>query len=300
MLHRRSGPLPIEFDSFQHGKSTIDGVQLHYRRGGQGEPVVLLHGWPQHSLQWHSVAPALAERYDVILPDLPGCGGSSIAVRGSYDKASVASCIGKLVAQLGVGPVRLVGYDHGAGVAYNIACQDPARVSHLCLVEYILPGCGYERAMMPAPEWHSGSNWQLALFTVPDVAEFAFRGRERELLTWFFWHGSCNPSPVSAAHLQDYVDQVSRPGALRAGIEYYAAVWKDMESNKQSMQTKLTMPALGIGGRYNMGEMAGRAMAQVAEHARGAIIEDAGHWVSDENPQALVRVLLEFMSQPTT
>ena len=290
--------MPVEFDRFHHGRLTIDGVQLHYRRSGRGEPVLLLHGWPQHSLQWDSVAPGLADHYDVIVPDLPGCGGSSIPVRASYDKATVAGYIGKLLSQLAPGPVRVVGYDHGAGVAYNVARQNPSGVSHLCFVEYILPGCGYERAMMPTPEWHTGSNWQLALFTVPDVAEFAFRGRERELLNWFFWHGSCNPSPVSAAHLQDYVDQISRPGALRAGIEYYAAVWRDMESNKQSMQTKLTMRALGIGGRHNMGEMVGRAMANVAEHASGAVIEDAGHWVSDENPQALTSMLLDFLARP--
>jgi hypothetical protein len=91
--------------------------------------------------------------------------------------------------------IKLVGYDHGAGVAYNYACADVGNVSHLAVVEYVLPGCGYEKAMMPSPDWHTGSNWQLAFFTVPEVAEFAFRGRERELLTWFFWHGSCNPAP---------------------------------------------------------------------------------------------------------
>ena len=55
-------------------------------------------------------------------------------------------------------------------------------------------------------------------------AEFAFRGRERELLTWFFWHGSFNPTAISPAHMDEYVAQVSKPGALRASIEYYASV----------------------------------------------------------------------------
>jgi pimeloyl-ACP methyl ester carboxylesterase len=82
--------MSLAFADFEHGKVNIEGGQLHYRVGGAGEPVVLLHGWPQHSLQWHSVAPRLAERYQVVVPDLPGCGGSSIP-RAGYDKRTIAA-----------------------------------------------------------------------------------------------------------------------------------------------------------------------------------------------------------------
>ena len=286
----------MTFEEFVHGRANVTGGQLHYRLGGAGETVVLLHGWPQHSLQWHSVAPLLAEHYRVLCPDLPGCGGSTIP-RDGFDKRTLARTVKELVDGLGLGPVKLVGYDHGAGVAYNYACLDPAGVERLAVVEYVLPGCGYERAMMPTPEWHTGSNWQLALFTVPDVAEFAFRGRERELLKWFFWHGSCNPSAVSAAHLEEYADQIARPGALRAGIEYYASVWRDIEINKENMQNKLAMPVLGIGGRHNIGEMAAKMLAPVAQNVTSAVIEGAGHWVSDENPVALAKVILDFCAR---
>ncbi len=256
---------------------------------------MLLHGWPQHSLQWHSVAPLLAERYRVVLPDLPGCGGSSIPA-GSYDKRTIATMVRQLVGQVAAGPVRLVGYDHGAGVAYNYACQAPEDVAQLVFVEFVLPGCGYEKAMLPTPQWNTGSNWQLALFTVPDVAEFAFRGRERELLTWFFWHGACNPTAVSQAHLDEYTNQLAKPGALRAGIEYYAAVWRDLADNAENMATSLAMPALGVGGRHNLGEMAAKAMTMVAGNVSTAVIDGAGHWVSDENPGQLSHVLLDFFA----
>lgn len=289
--------MTTKFSDFSHGKALVDGTQLHYRLGGTGETVVLLHGWPQHSLQWHTVAPRLAEKYQVLAPDLPGCGGSSIPGSG-YDKQSIAETVRALTEQLDLGPVRLVGYDHGAGVAYHYAAAHPEDVLQLALVEYVLPGCGYEKAMMPAPNWHTGSNWQLALFTVPDVAEFAFRGRERELLTWFFWHGSCNPTAVSPAHLDEYVDQIAKPGALRAGIEYYAAVWADLEINKKSLQHKLGVPTLVIGGRHNLGEMAGKAMSHIADSVTTAVVENAGHWVSDENPEGLCRALFDFFDQP--
>ena len=287
--------MTISFDEFAHHKVNVDGLQLHCRTAGEGDAVVLLHGWPQHSLQWHAVAPKLAERYRVIVPDLPGCGGSAIPPRGyGFDKRNIAASIRGLVDQLDAGPVRLVGYDHGAGVAYAYAAAAPDTVTQLVIAEYVLPGFGYERAMQPSAEWHTGSNWQLALFTVPDVAEFAFRGRERELLTWFLWHGSHNPSPVSRAHLDEYVDQIAKPGALRAGIELYAAAWRDLEQNQESAQTKLTMPVLGIGGRANAGEMVGRALAGVADNPGSAVVENAGHWLADENPVGLTEALLSF------
>jgi pimeloyl-ACP methyl ester carboxylesterase len=282
------------FSEFAHGKVSANGTLIHFRKGGSGEPVVLLHGWPQHSLQWHAVAPLLAEKYTVIAPDLPGCGGSSIPPGGGYDKKTVARTVKHLLDGLGVGPLRMVGYDHGAGVAYNFACQNPDQVKQLVMMEYVLPGLVYEKAMQPVPGWHTGSNWQLALFTVPDVAEFAFRGRERELLTWFLWHGSFNPTPVSQEHLTEYVDQIAKPGALRAGIEYYAAVWKDMADNAESMKTKLTMPVLGIGGSHNAGPFVGKSLEAVADNVRGASISESGHWISDENPAALSKTLLEF------
>lgn len=289
--------MAIAYTEFGHGRATVDGTQLHYRYAGDGEPVLLLHGWPQHSLQWHTVAPLLAERYRVIAPDLPGCGGSGIPVDGRYDKRTLAATIGGLTDQLGIGPVRLVGYDHGAGVAYQYAAARPDQVSQLAFVEYVLPGAGYEKALLPNPGWHTGSNWQLALFTVPDVAEFAFRGRERELLTWFFWHGAANPTAVAREHLDEYVDQIAKPGALRAGIGYYASVWTDLEINSETMKTPLTMPALGVGGRHNAADMVAKAMSAVAADVSTAVISDAGHWVSDENPRELARVLLDFFDR---
>jgi pimeloyl-ACP methyl ester carboxylesterase len=113
------------FSEFSHGKVTANGTLIHFRKGGSGEPVILIHGWPQHSLQWHAVAPALAETYSVIAPDLPGCSGSSIPPGGGYDKKSVARMVKALLDELGVGQLRVVGFDHGAGVAYNFACQHP-------------------------------------------------------------------------------------------------------------------------------------------------------------------------------
>lgn len=283
----------MTFDDFRHARAATNGLHLHYRIGGEGPPLVLLHGWPQHSLMWHAVAPVLAEHFTVVCPDLRGAGGSDIP-RAGYDKKTMAADVAGLVEHLGLGPVGLAGYDLGAGVAYSLAAQRPDLVERLAVMEFGLPGFGYEQYMTPTPEWHTGSNWHLAFFTIPDVAEMAFRGRERELLTWFFWHLSCDPSAVSAEHVEEYARQISKPGALRAGIEYYAAVWQDAEDNRRLAETRLTMPVLAIGGAESVGPYAAQTWAPVAEHVEGLSVPGAGHWLGDENPAAVADALLAF------
>ena len=95
-------------------------MQLHYVVGGSGEPVVLLHGFPQTWYEWHRVIPALAERYCVIAPDLRGMGASSKPTSG-YDNQTVAEDIYQLVRRLGLQRIFLVGHDVGASVAYAYA-----------------------------------------------------------------------------------------------------------------------------------------------------------------------------------
>ncbi|HZC47649.1 MAG TPA: alpha/beta fold hydrolase [Nitrososphaeraceae archaeon] len=94
----------ISFDidnvTFYHHMASVNGIQLHYVIGGQGDPVVLLHGWPQSWYEWRHVMPALANNYTVIAPDLRGFGDSSKPVTG-YDGKTTAEDIYQLISQLG-------------------------------------------------------------------------------------------------------------------------------------------------------------------------------------------------------
>jgi pimeloyl-ACP methyl ester carboxylesterase len=89
--------------------------------GGHGDPIVLLHGWPETWYSWHLVMPALAKNYTVIAPDLPGLGDSSKPLTG-YDGKTVAAIMHQLVNQLGFKSIFLVGHDIGTQVAYSYGC----------------------------------------------------------------------------------------------------------------------------------------------------------------------------------
>src|SRR5215471_2805998 len=111
---------------FAHHTMALEGVTLHYVTAGSGDPVVLLHGWPQTWYEWRRIIPELAQRYTVIAPDMRGLGDSSRPGSG-YDKRTVAADIRELVRKLGFERILLVGHDWGGPVAYAYACSHPTK-----------------------------------------------------------------------------------------------------------------------------------------------------------------------------
>lgn len=286
----------MTFDDFGHGRVPVGAVQLHYRVAGDGPPVVLLHGWPQHSLMWHAIAPALAARHHVIVPDQRGAGASSIAA-GGYDKDTMARDLAGLLDHIGVARTALCGYDLGAGVASAFARLFPERVTRLAVAEFGLAGFGFEQMMTPSPDWTIGSNWHLALFAVPDAGVWLMTGREREMLAWFFGHATYRgQSAVSQAHFEAYVREVSKPGALRAGVQYYAAVWQDARDNAPLKERPLSMPVLAMGGEASGGAWMEPLWRPVAHDLATWIVPQAGHWLGDENPMPVAERLLAFLA----
>ena len=119
MSNTQSNPSTMTF-----GRAEVNGIRMYYRMAGSGEPVVLLHGFPETSNAWRKVMPALAEHYTVIAPDLRGFGASDRPDTG-YDKRTVAEDVHQLVHQLGLGPINLVSHDVGMMVGYAYASAYP-------------------------------------------------------------------------------------------------------------------------------------------------------------------------------
>ncbi len=161
-------------------------------------------------------------------------------------------------------------------------------------MEYAAPGFGYESGFQPTRNWQS---WQLAFFTVPDVAVQFISGRERELLAWYFWHWSYNPEAISQEEIELYVRQLQKPGALRAGFSYFASVFEDTEQVKEFAKKKLKMSVLALGGESGAADYVLKGMQQLAENVTGGIVKGAGHWIADEQPQFLARTLLDFFGE---
>jgi pimeloyl-ACP methyl ester carboxylesterase len=280
---------------FQHRTLTVGAVDLHVVELGAGEPVVLVHGFPQHWWMWRRLMRDLAANgYRAIAYDQRGMGGSTIAPAG-YDKRTLAQDLAGLLDAMGIAQAAVVGYDHGGGTALALAFEQPHRVSRLAMIEYAPPGYGYEYGLQPTRNWQS---WQLAFFTQPDIAVQFIAGKERELLAWYFWHWSANPDAIDQADFEVYVRQLQKPGALRGGFSHFAAVFDDTEVFKSYAGRKLEAPVLALGGERGAANFVEGAMRQLAHRVQGSVVGNAGHWIADEQPAALARMLTDFLREP--
>lgn len=278
--------------ALRHHRVTRDGVELHAVSQGQGPAVLLIHGFPQHSWMWRGLMERLAEAgFRAIALDQRGMGGSAIPA-GGYDKLSLARDAAAVLDALEIPSASVVGYDHGGGTALALAFDQPARVERLVILEYAPPGYGYEYGLTAAP---GNVNWQLALFTQPDVAVQFIAGKERELLAWYFWHWSHNPEAVSQADFEVYLRQLQKPGALRGGFAHFASVFEDMARFKAwGAAGKLAMPVLALGGAAAASAFPGMAMQQLAGQVTAEIIPEAGHWLMEEQPELMAGKIIAF------
>jgi pimeloyl-ACP methyl ester carboxylesterase len=266
----------------------VNGVKLHYLTVGHGASLILLHGYAETSLMWKPVMPALAERFTVIAPDLPGIGDSEIPANG-LDMKSAAILIHGLAVALGVQKAEVVGHDIGLMVAYAYAAQFPAEVQKLVLMDAFLPGVG---------DWGS-------IYNSPDYWHFRFHGPTPEALVqgreriYFehYWNdfAADKARSIPEADRKAYAAAYARSGRMRAGWAYFTAFPQTARDFAQLAQTKLTMPVLVIGGEKSLGVPLGEETKLIATDVTVVIIKNAGHWVLEENPRETTDALQKFL-----
>lgn len=283
----------------QHHVAQVNGIRMHYRVAGRGDPVVLLHGFAQTSHMWVArIMPALAQRYMVIAPDLRGSGDSEKPASG-YTKQTLAEDVFQLTQYLGLDKIFLVGHDFGANTAYPYAAAHQEQVRRLVFMETLLAGFGYEDALRHpfAVDGLGRQIWHIGFLDSPDgIPEVLIAGRERLLLGWFHQHFAYNPAAISGADLDEYVRCFSSPGGLHA-LKYYSTHYEDAEHNRELAKTKLRMPVLAFGGAAFLGEGPRKSMEQLATKVRGGSIPDCGHWIPEERPEFLIDALLKFFGE---
>jgi pimeloyl-ACP methyl ester carboxylesterase len=288
----------IDNTTFYHHMAVVNnGVQIHYVIGGHGDPVVLLHGWPETWYEWLHVMPALAKNYTVIAPDLRGLGDSSKPLTG-YDGKTVAEDIHQLVAKLGFKTIFLVGHDIGGQIAYSYAAAHPTEVKRLVVSDLTFPGFAPPGRTAP---------WWFAFHQTPDMPEALVQGKELMYLSWFYHNLAYNPAAITQADINEFVIHYSAPGGMRAGFEYYRAFPQDAIENQNYSKTKLTMPVLAVYGSYYPAfggnvtiNPALYSMKALAQNVRGIQIPNAGHWGPEERPDFVIKMLDNFFGGNTT
>jgi pimeloyl-ACP methyl ester carboxylesterase len=264
-----------------------DGLSLAVQDEGEGSPVLLIHGFPDSHRLWRHQVPALvAAGKRVIAPDLRGLGDSEkpeeVADYGV--RHSIADMLAVLDA-LGVERAQVVGHDWGAAVAWGLAAFAPERVERLAALSV-----GHPRALAEPTIEQREKSWYMLLFQFADVAETMLQGDDWRLLReWLRGNGD----------LEHYIADLSRPGALTAGLNWYRAnAAPARQQRRRSGFPPVTVPTLGI---WSSGDdyLTEGPMASSGEHVeaewRYERIEGASHWMQLDAPERLNEVLLGFL-----
>ena len=277
--------------------------KIFVRAGGKGPPLLLLHGYPQTNVMWHRVAPALAARFTVVIPDLPGYGWSVVprndAAHAPYDKRAMAKVMIEVMEALGHARFRLAGHDRGGRVAYRLALDHPGRVERMATLD-IVPTYDMWHGMdrfMAMKIWH----WPFLAQPEP-LPEMLISKAPVEFLDWTMasWTKAKNLSAFDARALAHYRAAFSDPLRIHACCEDYRAGWGADLANDAADRTagnKITCPLLALWGSAGIPSESGpvKIWREWATDVSGKPI-DSGHFLPEENPQATATALLDFFT----
>ncbi len=284
-LSATAGEIPA---GFTERFAEVNGVRLHYFIGGQGSPVVLLHGYAETGHMWLPLMPLLAKNHTVIVPDLRGAGNSSKPDSG-YDKKNMAVDIHDLTSSLGFDRVSIVGHDIGLMVAYAYAAQFPQATERVVLMDAFLPGIGnWKDVWLMRDLWHFHFYGEVPLALV--------NGRERIYFEHFWNDFAADPHhSIPEADRRFYAEAYAQPGGMRAGFEYFRNFERDAKDFAQLSATPLSMPVLVLTGEKASGNFLIEQTKLVASNVQGQVVMGSGHWLMEEAPQAVIPAIIAFL-----
>ncbi|MEU4402395.1 alpha/beta fold hydrolase [Micromonospora orduensis] len=290
------------FDGFEEFDVDTSGATIHGRRGGDGPPVLLLHGIPETHLMWHRVAPRLAEHFTVVATDLRGWGDSSTPPSTDdhepYGMRAIARDQIEVMRSLGHDRFHLVGHDRGARCAYRLALDEPDAVSRLVVMDVVPVGDVYDRA----DRAFSLSYWVWSFLAAPAPVPERFIDAAPAVLVDFMldtWPEVTDvfPPEVRAAYRKQFTD----PDTVHAICEEFrAAATLDYQQDEADRGTrKIACPVLFLWSRRGqVAKLYDDPLAiwrQWADDVRGEPVP-VGHFIPEEAPDETTRHLLDFLS----
>jgi pimeloyl-ACP methyl ester carboxylesterase len=268
-------------------------LRQHVVTGGDGPPLLLVHGWPQTWYAWRLMMPALARDFAVVAPDQRGSGLSGKPEDG-YDTGTLAADLVALMDALGHERFAVAGHDTGMWIGYALAADHPDRVARLAVAETPLPG------VSPSPPLFTNAHlnnalWHFAFNRLAAVNDQLVAGREEVYFGWQFTTKAARPLPEYA--VRHYIDTLAAsPGALHASFAIYRALDATIAQNQQRKTRRLTQPVLGIGGAHSLGEQVADTMKLAADDVQALVIPGCAHWVAEETPEETLAALTAFLA----
>jgi pimeloyl-ACP methyl ester carboxylesterase len=285
--------LPAGFtDTFTSRYIDTGELRLHAVIGGEGPPLLLVHGWPETWYAWRLLMPALARDFEVIAVDQRGIGLSDKPQDG-YDTGTLAQDLVALMDALGHERFAVAGHDTGFAISYALAADHPDRVDRVALAEIPGPPGAAPPPPLFVPAPLNDRLWHIPFNRVEKLPEQLITGREDAYFGYeFAIQGGTLPDEV----VDYYVRILSEPGVLTGSLGFYRAFDTTVAQNVERKNRRLAMPVLAIGGAASYGEHVAEAMQIVADDVQSVVIPDTGHWVAEEAPDKMLAALAEFLA----
>ncbi|WP_280276755.1 alpha/beta fold hydrolase [Nocardia wallacei] len=286
VLHQLSATIEPQV---RHRFVRIDGLRIHYAEAGEGEPLILLHGWPQHWWEWRHLLGPLASRYRVICPDIRGLGWSEGNGRG-YTFERLARDLIELMDRLQLPRARIVGRDWGLVTGYRACLNWPDRIERFVAMAGVHPWTA--DGIRPSAVW---SPWHVYLL--------AAQGRSRNLQDWISrrsldaWRYQGN---FSAAEVEIYQQRMRTPAAYAATVAFNRNVVLHEVPHflRHYRLLRLRVPTLHLNGAQDpLSRGIPSSYPDYADAMRLETIPDCGHFAPEEQPEWLKTRLLSFLDE---
>ncbi|MFD8073450.1 alpha/beta fold hydrolase [Streptomyces sp. NPDC059718] len=281
---------------FRSKYAEVNGFRMHYMQGGEGSPVVMIHGFPQTWAEWRQQMGPLSRTHTVIAVDLRGTGDSQVTKSG-YQAAQLAEDVHQLLEQLGLNNgIQVVSHDVGVWVAYAYAAQWPSEVRRMAVMEApIADDSAYSFPVLNVDP-NKPSPWHWGMFQMP-LAEHLIAGHERvfiqEMITAYLVG---NKSPFTPSDYDYYAHFLKEPGRTTAWMSVYRQLRANVQQNKEFLaRGKLKMAILAVGAQDSFGGMIVDQWRDYAENVEGRVLKNSGHFVTEEKPQEVTAMLQSFL-----
>jgi pimeloyl-ACP methyl ester carboxylesterase len=263
--------------------------KIAFDRVGNGEKVLMISGFPETRLSWNKLTPLLSQKFECVPADLPSFGDSGILAA-----AATTENVGKVfhefvTAKLGA-PLHVVAHDFGAWCAYSWALLFPGDFKSLTLMEAGIPGVTLTNDVQVSDYKRK---WQFIFQMLPDLPAELTKGKEDIYVGWWFKNKVYKPGSVPQSDVDAYVRAFAREGRMDAAFDYCRNIVVDMEFNKKQFKSKLPIRLLAVGGQHSIPNM-GDALRPYFENVTSVTVPDSGHFVPEEQPEALAKALLAF------
>jgi pimeloyl-ACP methyl ester carboxylesterase len=270
--------------------AAMEAKKIAFDRVGNGEKVLLISGFPETRLSWNKLTPLLSQNFEAIPADLPSFGDSGI-LSAPATTENVARVFHEFVTNLGA-PLHVVAHDFGAWVAYSWALLFKDDFKSLTLMEAGIPGVTLTNDVQVSDYKRK---WQFIFQMLPDLPAELTRGKEDIYVGWWFKNKVHKPGAVPARDVEAYVRAYARPGRMDAAFDYCRNILEDMRFNKAQFAGKVPIRLLAVGGQYSIPAM-GQALQPYFESVTSVVIPDSGHFVPEEQPEALAKALMPFLA----